>query len=116
MPQQLNPQGLLQLRIELRDIEPVIWRCVLVPDTITLVRLHAVIQAAMGWWDSHLHEFDIAGLRYGMTDPDWDLDPELIDEARKNFSRFWVIAGSSTTSMTLAIPGCIESRWRGHSR
>ena len=74
---------LVQLRVELRYIEPVIWRCVLVPDTITLVKLHAVIQAVMGWWDSHLHEFDIAGLHYGMTDPNWDLDPELINEARK---------------------------------
>jgi hypothetical protein len=83
MPKRLNPQTLLQLRVELRGIEPVIWRCVLVPDTITLVKLHAVIQAAMGWWDSHLHEFDIAGLRYGMTDPEWDMDLELIDEARK---------------------------------
>ena len=83
MPQRLNPQTLLQLRIELRYTDPMIWRRVLVPDTITLVQLHAVIQESMGWWNSHLHEFDIVGLRYGMTDPEWDVDPELINEARK---------------------------------
>lgn len=83
MSRRLNPQSLLQLRIELLHIEPAIWRVVLVPDSITLVQLHAVIQDAMGWWNSHLHEFDIGGLRYGMIDPDWDDDPELINEARK---------------------------------
>ena len=66
----------MQLRIELRYTDPVIWRRVLLPDTITLVQLHAVIQESMGWCNSHLHEFDIAGLRYGMTDPEWDVDPE----------------------------------------
>ena len=83
MPQRLNPQTLLQLRIELRYTDPMIWRRVLVPDTITLVQLHAVIQESMGWSNSHLHEFEIAGLRYGMTDSEWDVDPELINEERK---------------------------------
>jgi hypothetical protein len=83
MSERQNPQTLLKLRIELLYTDPLIWRRVLVPDTITLVKLHAVIQESMGWWDSHLHEFDIAGRRYGMTDPEWDVDPELIDEAGK---------------------------------
>ena len=83
MSQRLSPKTLLHLRIELSHTDPLIWRTVLVPDTITLVKLHAVIQAAMGWWNSHLHEFNIAGFRYGMTDPEWDLDADLIDEGRK---------------------------------
>ena len=77
------PKNLLQLRIELRHTNPLVWRTVVVPDTITLVKLHAVIQAAMGWYGGHLHEFEIAGQRYGMIDPEWDTDPELIDESRK---------------------------------
>ncbi len=83
MSQRLNPQTLLQLRIELMHTEPVIWRTVLVPDTITLVKLHAVIQTAMGWCGGHLHEFEIDGLNYGQIDPDWGMDPEPINEARK---------------------------------
>ena len=82
MPNKPAPTS-LQLRIELKHTSPAIWRVVVVPDSITLVQLHQVIQEAMGWSNSHLHEFDIAGSRYGMTDPDWDLDPELINEARK---------------------------------
>ena len=82
MPSRLSPQSLLQLRIELLGTEPLVWRCILVPDTITLVRLHAVIQESMGWGYGHLHEFEIGGQRYG--EPyDWDDDPGLINEARK---------------------------------
>ena len=78
-----QPAPVLQLRIELEDIEPVIWRRILVPANITLGRLHRVIQAAMGWTDSHLHEFVINGLHYGVHDPDDDLLPyQVISETR----------------------------------
>jgi len=52
------------LKIELLDIEPVIWRRFVVPADITLDRLHDVIQIVMGWKDSHLHEFSIGKKRY----------------------------------------------------
>ncbi len=83
MAQRINPQSLLQLRIELKHTDPLIWRTVLVPDTLTLVQLHTVIQETMGWLGGHLHEFEIGGMRYGTVDPQWDHDPPLIDERRK---------------------------------
>ena len=52
------------LKIRLLDIEPVIWRRFVVPGSITLDRLHDVIQIVMGWTDSHLHEFMIGKKRY----------------------------------------------------
>ncbi len=52
------------LKIQLLDIEPVIWRRFVVPSSITLDRLHDVIQITMGWSDSHLHEFAIGKKRY----------------------------------------------------
>lgn len=52
------------LEIELIDIEPSIWRRFVVPASITLDRLHDVIQIVMGWTDSHLHEFTIGKKRY----------------------------------------------------
>lgn len=77
------PNGqLLQLKIELAHIKPLIWRRVVVPETITLAKLHGVIQMVMGWTDSHLHEFEIAGERYGMPDPDWDLGEPIVSEKR----------------------------------
>ncbi|RII74873.1 plasmid pRiA4b ORF-3 family protein [Pseudomonas monteilii] len=73
---------LLVLRIELKNIEPTIWRRVAVPENITLGRLHLVIQIAMGWENGHLHEFEIAGEHYGTPDRDgWG--PQVKPEARK---------------------------------
>jgi len=44
--------------------------------------LHAVIQAAMGWTNSHLHEFVINGRRYtDYLEDDWGPD-KLYDERR----------------------------------
>lgn len=67
----LPPPMLLQLRIPLLGVEPAVWRQVLVPESITLPKLHQVIQAAMGWQNSHLHEFEINGVCYGQPDPEW---------------------------------------------
>ncbi|MBO8092568.1 MAG: plasmid pRiA4b ORF-3 family protein [Prosthecochloris sp.] len=52
------------LKIQLLDIEPAIWRRFVMPASITLDRLHDVIQIVMGWTDSHLHEFTIGNKRY----------------------------------------------------
>jgi hypothetical protein len=52
------------LKIQLRDIEPTIWRRFVVPARITLDRLHDVIQIVMGWTDCHLHQFTIGNKRY----------------------------------------------------
>ncbi len=52
------------LKIQLLDIEPAIWRRFVVPASITLDRLHDVVQIVMGWTDSHLHEFTIGNKRY----------------------------------------------------
>ena len=56
-PRKRTTAAILQLRIELRGTKPKIWRRVLVPQTITLRKLHSVIRAAFGWSGGHLHEF-----------------------------------------------------------
>lgn len=78
-----------QLRIELREVQPQVWRRLLVPDSLTLGRLHAVLQAAMGWRGGHLHEFRIARLRYGIPDEaGWQEDDPLYDERRYRLKGF----------------------------
>lgn len=59
----------IAMRVELMDIEPLIWRRFLVPEQINLRRLHQVIQIVMGWTDSHLYEFESGGRRYGEPEP-----------------------------------------------
>ena len=59
-------QTVLQLRIDLEEVDPAIWRRLLVPSGIRLDKLHDIFQVAMGWTDSHLHAFTIGEKRYGM--------------------------------------------------
>jgi hypothetical protein len=54
------------VRIELRHSDPLIWRQVEVPTSITLKVLHDIVQAVMGWFDYHLWEFTIGTQRYGL--------------------------------------------------
>ncbi|HEX6087278.1 MAG TPA: plasmid pRiA4b ORF-3 family protein [Thermoanaerobaculia bacterium] len=55
-----------QLEITLQDVDPPIWRRVVVPADLTLADLHHVIQIVMGWSDYHLHDFTIRGRRYAL--------------------------------------------------
>jgi hypothetical protein len=67
------------LRIQLEDVEPAIWRRLLVPGEFRLSQLHDVFQAAMGWRNSHLHSFTVGDAEYGMQDE--DAPDDEIDEA-----------------------------------
>lgn len=58
-----------RLRIVLNDVEPMPMRHIEVPLKIRLDRLHEVIQAAMGWTDTHLYEFRVGDAGWGMPDP-----------------------------------------------
>ena len=67
-----------ELKLEMLEVEPLIWRRLLVPGSITLAQLHEVIQTAMGWTNSHLHEFIVGEHSY--SDPEFE-----IDEARSEY-------------------------------
>jgi hypothetical protein len=73
---------IFQLRISIRETDPEVWRRVLVPATMPLDKLHDVIQAVFGWWDYHLHAFNIRDSRYSVPDEGWlDMDDdEIFDE------------------------------------
>jgi len=61
-----------RIKVSLLDVKPPVWRRVVVPGSWHLGKVHDVVQAAFGWADSHLHEFERGGRRWGMPDPDWD--------------------------------------------
>jgi hypothetical protein len=72
------PQEIYQLKVTLRYTKPPIWRRLLVPAGMTLEGLHDILQVAMGWTDSHLHEFLVGQKRFGTPDPEdqlMDLPP-----------------------------------------
>jgi Plasmid pRiA4b ORF-3-like protein len=58
------------LRIEIKYIEPLIWRRVAVRTSMNLEALHTVIQATMGWLDYHLWELVVEERKYGIPDPE----------------------------------------------
>ena len=64
-----DSHAIYQFKITLIGSKPPIWRRIQVADC-TLDELHEHIQTAMGWTNSHLHQFEIKCKRYG--------DPELI--------------------------------------
>jgi hypothetical protein len=81
-----------QLKVTIMDTRPPVWRRVVVPADMTLARLHDVFQAAFGWWDCHLHEFEIGGVRYGVDDGEGWEPPD--DERRTRLADV-AVAGSS---------------------
>lgn len=76
---------LYQLRVVLDRSQPEIWRRLQVPGNANLGWLHAVLQVAMGWTNSHLHQFKIGKAFY--SDPrhhfaEYEGDPEILDEQK----------------------------------
>ena len=84
MARKAAPTGdIVKLKVTLQGISPPIWRRLLIPAAMTLHDLHEVLQTSMGWHDSHLHDFDIAGERFG--DP--ATTEEVENEARMTLDR-----------------------------
>ena len=83
MPAERTSSGneIYQIKVTLLRTAPPIWRRLLVPSDITLSGLHELLQLAMGWTDSHLHEFRFRGQCYGPTDPERGV-AEAIDERK----------------------------------
>jgi len=71
--------GTYQIKITLKHSKPPIWRRLLVASDITLYRLHLIIQEAMPWSNSHLHQFTVGEIEY--SDPAFDLE-DTKDERR----------------------------------
>jgi hypothetical protein len=71
-----------RLKITLDDVKPVVLRRVEVPFDIRLDRLHLILQAAIGWTNSHLYEIRARGVRWSTPYPDQDWAGDFLD-ARK---------------------------------
>lgn len=85
-----------QLKISLTNCQPAIWRRLLVPGSVRLRVLHVIIQEAMGWTNSHLHEFKVGDTSY--SDPEFGLqedDPDVKNEAQARLSEVAPSEGAS---------------------
>lgn len=72
-----------QLKIVLSGVRPQIWRRVQVPADIPLEELHLVLQAAMGWTNSHLHSFTFGERHYTMPYEEGALEELRMEDERE---------------------------------
>lgn len=82
-----------QFKITLKDINPLVWRRIQVPETYSFWDLHVAIQDAMGWEDYHLHDFEIfhpttgEKVRIGIpSDDDEFYELEIIPEQKQKIA------------------------------
>ncbi len=77
----ISDAPILQMKVTLLNSKPPIWRRILVPSNFTFKKLHDILQVAMGWSNSHMHEFVVNGEHIGDSDPEFGLD-DVRDESR----------------------------------
>lgn len=63
---------LYELRVQLKAVDPPVWRLLQVRWDTTLHHLHEVLQVAMGWTNSHLYLFHVGDTVYGEPSSEWD--------------------------------------------
>jgi len=84
-------ERLYQFKITLLESPAPIWRRIQVRDS-TLDKFHERIQTAMGWTNSHLHQFKINGECYG--------DPDLLNDGFEDFE----CIDSTVTKISEVVP------------
>ena len=70
---------IIQLKLTLQGSRPAIWRRVMVSEKTSLLQLHDLIQHCLGWFDYHLHLFNIAGMEFVRVE-DWEEDGNLYQD------------------------------------
>jgi len=84
LPAKKQEDTRLSVKITLEGIRPAIWRRIAIEPNTTLESLHYTIQAAMGWYNSHLHTFKAGP--YVFSDLNMEIESwteqETKDEAR----------------------------------
>jgi pRiA4b ORF-3-like protein len=78
----MSAAAIARLKITLDDMEPAVIRRVETSFDIRLDRLHLLIQAAMGWTNSHLYEIRVGDVGWGIPDPGWPDGPLDARKAR----------------------------------
>jgi hypothetical protein len=87
------------IRVSLSYIQPEIWRLIRVPADIRMDRLHDVLQVALGWEDSHLHQFHILDVKgrtkayVGRSDPDFESRIPTEPETKRHLNNYLTKVG-----------------------
>ncbi|MBD3285573.1 plasmid pRiA4b ORF-3 family protein [candidate division WOR-3 bacterium] len=99
----MKSEQIYQFKITLKDIKPPIWRRILIPANSTFWELHVAIQDAMGWTDTHLHEFEVKGPDSGDTHrigiPDDEFGRETLPGWKVKTAKYCPTIGTSVDYM-----------------
>ncbi len=85
-----------RLKITLQDVEPKVVRQIEVPVDLRLDRLHQVLQAALGWTNSHLHEFRAGRSSWGTSGIGGPFDDRVHSEKRATLQDLLDAGGGKT--------------------
>lgn len=58
----------IQLRVNIIDTKPLIWRRILVPADVSAYEFHHILQHTMGWCNRHLFEFHYSFFQLSLVD------------------------------------------------
>ena len=123
--------NILKLRITIPDIEPEIWREIVVENNITFKKLHEIIQLSFAWTNSHLYNFDVNGILFSVPDKEFennDLDAKnkitefLIEKGQKahytyDFGDYWEheieIVDMLQKEKEIRYPKCLDGKRNG---
>lgn len=82
-----------RFKVTLKEVKPPVWRRIEVPGDYSFWDFHVAITDAFGWWDCHLHEFDIRNPKTGKKERlgIWDEDdPDVKMDWNHRISRYFM--------------------------
>lgn len=59
----------VRVKVTMRDIDPPVWRELVLPGHWHLGQVHEALQIAFGWYEQHLHSFEVGDRSYGVPSP-----------------------------------------------
>jgi hypothetical protein len=92
----MSTDTIARLKITLDRVKPAVLRRVEVPSDIRLDRLHLVIQAAMGWTNSHLYELRAGGVGWSTPLPDAEWADDSLDARKARLGDVLADVGTKT--------------------
>jgi hypothetical protein len=101
--------------VHILDIAPKISRSLELPLELNFAQVHEVLQAAFGWTDSHLHQFNVGGLTIGAPEFDEDgLFDHRILEATEIRLRDLVFPDGEDDGLAMLYEYDFGDAWRHH--
>jgi hypothetical protein len=88
------------VRVDLDNAKPPIWRRLRLASDLKLDELHLIVQVAMGWTDSHLHQF-----KMGPDAKDFMMEPFLTEFDLQEGAIDGILESEVRLDEVVAIPG-----------